>query len=132
MPTITSSQELFLQMIEQVNFNELNGKRVASDLRANTNLWRAVMITRLVQPVFERLENPFHQSHAPVPLIHRVNLIVLRDLPANHINLDTIILYTEPGKQKKLEHLSQRWKPSTMAWYQAKESCKAMGEPLSN
>ena len=125
---ISFSQELFLQMIEHASFNELDGLKISSDLRTNKNLWRAVMITSLVQPVYERRENPFHRANPPVSLINRVNLIVLRDLPTDHINLDTIIIYTEPGKQDELEQLSQMWKPSDIIWYKAKDSFKAMGE----
>jgi hypothetical protein len=57
-----------------------------------------------------------------------VNLIVLRDLPHNLVNLDTLFLLAEPGQQDGLEALARGWDADEIDWIEQDEAFQAMGD----
>lgn len=127
MNAITNAQDLQLQLLELARFNNLDGPRVASDLRSNLDLWRSAMLVRLTEPVFQKLENPVTRTTPPVPLVNRVDLICLRDLPDNFINLDTLFIMTEPGMASRLELTAGTWCPDALQWFTVQEARRALG-----
>jgi hypothetical protein len=82
---INATQEIILSLIEEARYNNLDGARVAADLRANADLWKAVLLTRLN------------------------SLIQLRDLPRNIWNADSLFILTTDENLLRLEALAQSW-----------------------
>jgi hypothetical protein len=119
MEHITSAQEIYLSLIEAGgSWNSFDGRRIASDLRAHVQLWRAAIITR----------EPRIMAGTPVTeLRHRVDLIILRDLPSGHVNLDRLFLLTEPSQQDALEQLARGWSATEFVWKPQREALRAMG-----
>ena len=119
MGQITPAQQIYLSLIEAGgNWNSFDGPRIAGDLRTHSRLWRAAIITRL----------PRAPAGTPVTeLRHRVDLIVLRDLPGGHLNLDHLFLLTEPGQQDVLEQLARAWLAHDLVWMPQREALRAMG-----
>ena len=64
-------QELYLQLIEERQFNSFDGKQIAKDLRDNLDAWDAVFMSR------------------------QENRIILRDLPEEN-NVDTLHIRFSP------------------------------------
>jgi hypothetical protein len=119
MEHITSAQQIYLGLIEASGqWNSFDGGRIAIDLKANIQLWRSAVLTRLPSLL---------EGTPATELRHRVNLVVLRDLPGGHINLDTLFILPEPGQQDALEQLAQAWSPDELEWIDRRESSRAMG-----
>jgi|GEM_PF-6381045 len=95
MKDLSRDQDLHLMLIELASRNDLNGVIVATDLRANLDLWRSAQLVRPAKPVFEKLENPLSGTSPPVSLVNRVDLTCLRDLPQNFVNLDTLFILAD-------------------------------------
>lgn len=124
---ITDTQDLLLKLIEKASFNAFSGPSVVRDLREHQSLWRSVTMTRFVRPVYQKLENPITSPQPPVAIYHQADLLPLRDIPADSFSADTLIVYSEPGKQDELEALAQRWKADSYYWVLADEAFRAMG-----
>ncbi len=124
---ITDTQELILKLIEKNSFNNFSGPSVARDLRENKTLWRSLLMTRFVRPVFQKLQNPAKSNPPPVSIDHRADLFPLRYLPGDHYSADTLIIHTEPGQQDHLEALGKRWQADTADWILGDEAFRAMG-----
>jgi len=119
MECITSAQEIYLRLLEAGgSWNNFDGQRFSADLRAHKHLWRAAIITR----------QPRVLSGTPVTeLRHRVNLIVLRDLPGDHVSLDHLFVLPEPSQQDSLEQLARGWSADELVWIPRREASRAMG-----
>ncbi|RPI74687.1 MAG: hypothetical protein EHM45_17805 [Desulfobacteraceae bacterium] len=116
MRDITDAQDLFLRIIgASGEWNAFQGPVVEAALRANTDLWRSALFTREASPIFGD------------ELRSRVDLLTLRDLPQNHVSLDTLFLLAEPGRQSELEVLASQWGADEVDWVNQKEAFKAMG-----
>lgn len=124
---ITETQDLILKLIEKASFNFFSGPSVVRNLREHKSLWRSVTMTRFVRPFYEKLENPITSSQPPIAIYHKADLLPLRDIPADSYSADTLIIYTEPGKQAELEELAQGWKAESFYWVLAHEAFRAMG-----
>jgi hypothetical protein len=98
--------------------NNLNGPLIEKQLRDNTKLWVSAL---MVCESFLQLDRQKRQ------LKNMINLIPLRDLPFNHINLDTLYLIPASGKHDSLENLTNGWSPAETVWYSKKEAFAAMG-----
>jgi hypothetical protein len=57
-----------------------------------------------------------------------IDLIVLRDLPKNDVNLCTVFLLAEPAQQDALEALARGWGADEVYWIDQDEAFEAMGE----
>jgi hypothetical protein len=57
-----------------------------------------------------------------------VDLVVLRDLPKDFVNLSTLFLLAQPGHQDALEALAQGWEADEVHWIAQDEAFQAMGE----
>jgi hypothetical protein len=125
---ITETQDLILKLIEKVSFNTFSGPSVVRDLKEHENLWRSLTMTRFVHPVYQKLVNPVTSpSEPPIAIYHKADLSPLRDIPTDSFSADTLIIYSEPGKQAELEVLAQRWKADSFHWVCADEAFRAMG-----
>jgi hypothetical protein len=123
MNPITPSQEAYLKLIElSGTWNEFDGIRIAQALRDNKALWRSAFFCRHPLPM-----NPPFLDRPEPRLEHLVDLVTLRDLPDNSVNLDRIYLFTEPGRQADLESLARAWKPDDIYWYDSSEAENALG-----
>ncbi len=119
MDSITSAQEIYLKLLEAGGrWNDFDGQRISGDLRAHKQPWHAAIVTR----------QPRVLSGTPVTeLRHRVDLIVLRDLPKDHANLDHLFVLPEPGQQDSLEQLARGWAADELVWIPRREASQAMG-----
>ncbi|MBL8795655.1 MAG: hypothetical protein JNM56_17250 [Planctomycetia bacterium] len=88
------AQELQLQRLRLGSFNNLDGNRVADDLRDHKGLWLSF--------VFGGFE------YQP--------LIELRDLPQGRLRGDTLYLLTHRDKLDGLLDLVKRWKADEVGW----------------
>jgi hypothetical protein len=91
------AQQLHLLRLGLASFNNLDGERVARDLKENETLWDAF--------VFGRFE------YQP--------LIELRDLPQGFVNGDTIFLLTKRKRLEALLALAEKWKSDELGWQTA-------------
>ncbi len=119
MESITSAQEIYLRLLEAGRqCGSFDGPRVSADLRAHKQLWQAAIVTR----------QPRVLSGTPVTeLHHRVDLIVLRDLPKDLVNLDHLFVIPEPGQQDALEQLAHGWLADELVWIARREASRALG-----
>jgi hypothetical protein len=119
MESITSAQELYLRLLEAGGrCNGFDGPRVSADLRAHKQLWQAAIVTRQLRVL----------SGTPITeLRHRVDLIVLRDLPKDQVNLDHLFVIPEPVQQDALEQLARGWSSDELVWIALREASRAMG-----
>lgn len=119
MEDISPAQEIYLSLIQAGGrWNRFDGRRIASELRQNRQLWRAVIIAR----------EPNVLNGLPgTELCNRVNLVTLRDLPVGRTNLDSLFLLAEPGRQDALECLARSWSCDELVWVTQGEALRAMG-----
>jgi hypothetical protein len=101
----SDAQHVFLKMLEMTSFNNLDGSRVAQDLRDNRELWRSFVFTR---------QGP-------------LALLVLRDLPQNAIAYDTLFVLAAPSHQEQLQHLAERWDADEVTWIGVEEGRRMLG-----
>ncbi len=90
--TVCEVQELNLRLIELASFNSFNGEQVASDLRANRDLWTAVLIDR--------------ESYNA-----GIDQIKLRDLPNGYWNVDTLMVAVPHTQVEAFRAMAQNWGP---------------------
>jgi hypothetical protein len=121
--TITEAQDLYLRLIGvSGEWNAFNGPAIEAALRANTNAWRAVLLTREVYGSVKGTEAKLRDV---------VDLIVLRDLPKGLVNLSTMFLLAEPGHQDSLQKLAESWEADEVGWIDQAEAFSAMGDSAS-
>jgi hypothetical protein len=125
---ITETQELILKLIEKNSFNNFSGHSVVRDLREHQTLWRSVLMTRFVRPVYQELANPVTSApRPPVAIYHEADLMPLRDTPADTYSADTLVIHSEPRQQDLLHALAKNWKADESYWVFADEAFRAMG-----
>lgn len=95
-------QDLWLSLIKEASFNDFNGKKVVADLKANVNLWKAV-------------------------IMDRDNLVKLRDLQDGYWNVDTLYITPQLGKEQKLYDLAKKWGADSQKWLGGDEACGELG-----
>jgi hypothetical protein len=119
MEHITPAQDIYLKLIEASgHWNSFDGPRIAGDLRAHTKFWRSAIIARQTRVL----------TGKPVTeLGHRIDLLVLRDLPDGLVNLDQLFLLAEPAQQDALEQLARGWSADECVWIPQREAFRAMG-----
>lgn len=101
---ISKIQELQLRLIESTNHNAMEGERVAADLRAHQDWWRACLLTR----------------------DHPSDLICLRDLEDDLWNADTLYILSSGANDARLEELAHAW-TAEVHWLSEKEADFRMG-----
>ncbi len=94
-----------MKLIEKTDFNAFDGRRIAADLRAHQDWWRACLLTR---------DSPS-------------DLVCLRDLDGNHWNADTIYILSSDTNNAALEELANGWVADTVQWLSAKSADFRMG-----
>jgi len=94
--TTNRPQEIQFERLELGGFNELDGKKVAKDLREHPELWDSF--------VFGRFEY--------------FDLIELRDLAGGILNADTLMLLVPAEKLGHLYKLAKGWKYDEIGHYQ--------------
>jgi hypothetical protein len=125
---ITETQDLILKLIEKNSFNNFSGPLVVSDLRDHQALWRSVLMTQFVRPLYQKLENPITTSpRPPVAIYHEAAILSLRSIPDDSFAADRLIIHSEPGQQDQLLALAQKWKADEFYWVCADEAFRAMG-----
>jgi len=116
---MTKAQEIYLNLIEACgHWNTFNGTRIAADLRAHADLWSSAVLTALPMIL---------DGTVVSELRHRVNLVALRDLPNEHVNLDTLFILPHLGRQDAVEALVRAWSPDEVTWISLREGSRAMG-----
>lgn len=106
--TITE-QELILSVIERMSFNYLDGAALVESLRANEDLWRAVVPGDV-------------SGHSCA------GLVALRDLAGGNLSMDTLYLLPRGGKEEQLELLVRReWKADEIGWISGEAACALLG-----
>jgi hypothetical protein len=102
---VSEAQELFLRMLEMTSFNNLEGQRVARDLRSHCELWRACVFTRQ----------------------GALALLVLRDLPEDIIAYDTLFILAAPSHQDQLQRVVEGWEADEVSWIGFDEARRMLG-----
>ena len=99
---MTRVQELQLELIELVNRNNCNGKKVARLLRDNRHLWRAVLMpSRRLDP--------------------------LRDMEYGDWSADTLYILPQAGQEDNLEKLAKRLKADEVNWVGGENALQLLG-----
>lgn len=101
-------QELNLKLMAFASFNELDGARVADDLRKHSDLWDAAVMGDISG---ERL-----QALAELPY------------PEEFWNVDTLYLLAHAGKERELEELAHSWSADVVRWMTDADAGRALGE----
>lgn len=89
-------QQLHLELIKRASYNQLNGKRVVTDLENNRELWKAALM--------DRAEHPMDL------------LIKLRDMQFGEWNVDTLFILSSGKDDRRLEELAQTWRANEIGW----------------
>lgn len=76
-------QQIHLELIRRVRFNECDGRKIAASLERHRDRWLAAMMTRF----------GVHREEHP-DWIPPMSLIALRDLRGNGWNVDTLLVLT--------------------------------------
>lgn len=84
-------QDIQLELIERTQRNELNGKKIVEDLKANRHLWKGAILTMAKA-------NTGSES-----------LIPLRDISLNIWNADTLYIQTDVKNMDAIKKLASRW-----------------------
>jgi hypothetical protein len=116
---ITEAQGLFLRMLELTSVNNLDGPRIAGDLRAHASLWRSFVLTRVS---LARTEAG-HLTLAASP----IDWLVLRDLHTGDLHYDTLLILPAPSSQSELETLARSWTPDELHWLGLKAAREILG-----
>jgi hypothetical protein len=85
--TEASVQEIQLELIRRWRFNCFDGPKIVASLRRHRSLWRGAFMDRLGFVSQEGQSN--------------FGLIKLRDLPANHWNVDDLFILTDTLEQAR-------------------------------
>jgi hypothetical protein len=99
---MTRVQELQLELIELVNRNNCNGKKVAKLLRDNRHLWHAVLMpSRHLDP--------------------------LRDMEYGHWSADTLYILPNEGQEENLEKLAKQFRADEVNWLGGEKALELLG-----
>ena len=99
---MTRVQELQLELIELVNRNNCNGKKVAKLLRDNRHLWHAALMpSRRLDP--------------------------LRDMEYGDWSADTLYILPKEGQEESLEKLAKRMKADEVNWLGGEKALELLG-----
>lgn len=115
----SEAQELILRLLERTSVNNLSGPKVVSALRANTSLWRSAYFTSI--GIEQTSDGAWNFNAA------RQDLISLRDLPTDFLQLDTLLLLPAPGAQDSLAALASGWGADIIQWVALPEAGRVMG-----
>ncbi|KAB2923452.1 MAG: hypothetical protein F9K30_10880 [Dechloromonas sp.] len=116
---LSEAQELVLRLMERTSVNNLSGPKIVSELRTNTSLWRSAYFTSIG---IEHTADGAWQFNAA-----RQDLISLRDLPKDFLQLDTLLLLPVPGAQDDLAALASGWGADIIQWVALPEAGRVMG-----
>ena len=106
-------QEIQLELIRRVRFNELDGKKIHASLTAHRDLWQAVLIDRVGIANKDDLR-----------ALYSFGLIKLRDVPANSWNADSLFILTkdhEDARQWVQIAEKEDWKASDVHVYDSED-----------
>ena len=103
---ISSAQELVFEMMKNASFNEFNGEKVVESLKTNRLLWRDAWMGRT-------------GGYA--------DLVVLRDLHEDHINIDELFIIAAEGKATELKALAETWKADEVGWLTKEDTQRQLG-----
>jgi len=103
----SKAQLAILGLLDLVQQNELNGKRVKADLLKHRDLWTAVWL--------------FGGESE--------DLLPLRDIAEDHLSVDTLYIIPAEGKERELEALAKSWKADEVDWLDEEECKRRMGCP---
>lgn len=101
---INEVQELQFRLMELASFNELDGKRVVSDLKENPDLWLGAVMGD----------------------IGGRDLIQLRDIHKGQWNIASLYILCRKEKAKDLRKLALSWNAADMIWMRSVQS--ALGD----
>lgn len=82
---ISVMQQKILDLIEISSFNNFDGKSVVRDLVEHKDLWDSVL------------------------MIRDDTGIILRDLPENYFNVDTLYILTDKLRENKMKEIIKGW-----------------------
>lgn len=116
---LSEAQELVLRLMERTSVNNLSGPKIVSELRTNASLWRSAYFTSIG---IEQTADGAWQFNAA-----RQDLISLRDLPKDFLQLDTLLLLPMPGAQNDLAALASGWDADIIQWIALPEAGRVMG-----
>ena len=96
-------QELNFELMRLASFNDYDGEKVVSDLKAHTDLWSGAIMTRLE------------------------SLIQLRDITNDYWNIDTLFILPRHGKEDELFALAKDWNADSIYWMRGYEAINLLG-----
>jgi len=99
------AQRAILDLLDLVQHNELNGKRVKADLLKHRDWWTAVWL--------------FGGKY--------FDLLPLRDIAEDHLHVDTLYIIPAEGKERELEALAKSWRADEVDWLDEEECKMRMG-----
>ena len=88
-------QEIILNLIEETQFNEFDGKKIVKDLRENEDKWKGVIFGRFCCGT----------------------LIPLRDIDKGFYNADTIFIKLPKENLEWLKKMVEKWKVDDFGYY---------------
>jgi len=116
--SISEAQDLVLKLIAASGqWNSFDGVAIEGALRQNVALWRSAFFAREAASPLQA--DSFGGG---------IDLIVLRDLPHNLVNLNTLFLLAEPGHQGELEALANGWEADEVNWIPQDKAFPLMGD----
>ena len=108
---INKAQEIMFDLIRLARFNNFEPDKILRDLINHKELWISVVIGN----------------------ISETNLIVLRDIPRGHINLDKLYILCRKENVDKIAELANNWNPDEMWWLTQEEKEHALGmDPIKD
>jgi hypothetical protein len=116
---LSEAQELVLRLLERTSANNLSGPKVVAALRTNISLWRSAYFTSIG---IEQGPNGAWIFNAA-----RQDLVSLRDLPTDVLQLDTLLLLPVPGAQDDLLALVSGWGADIIQWIALPEAGRVVG-----
>jgi hypothetical protein len=114
-------QDIYLSLIEASGqWNAFDGLAIARSLRANRDIWRAVVFCDCGYQCLFDLEGK-------VTAI-RTEFSALRGLPEDTLFFDTIRITPHAGREAQLEALAETWDADTVQWISFAEASSAYWE----
>jgi len=104
--TISGAQELVFEMMKKASFNEFDGEKVVESLKGKRYLWKNAWMGRTGG---------------------WADLVVLRDLHEDHINIDELFIIASEGKVMELKALAGTWKADEVGWLSKEETQRQLG-----
>jgi hypothetical protein len=106
--TLSRAQQLQLDLMREVRFNNCNGQAVVDDLLEHRQLWRGVVMDRLA-----------HDGST-------FALIKLRDI-AYAWNVDTLFILSSRAGDDALRALADGWSADAIEWIEGQEADTMLG-----